>query len=782
VRKGLQFSIAVVGVLLVSGLGISFVAPQDAAAGVAPPPVPKSSGSSPKFHVAEILTGVWCPPCGVADPALSRITDEWSDNLVTIAYHCCTTTPGGNYDPYYDPIVLGPRDTFYGFQFLPTVVIDGGGTYADSTLFKIGTASPTSAAYDSYRFPLEDSTDTTSNVALDLSADLTPTTASIRVTITATDPVPQTNLYLRTVVYEDGLYWTQANGVPYHRNIARALNEQPFSISFPGSVTLTANFPLNPAWNPAKLGVVAFVQSGTTRPLNIPSYPGHFGSDVLNAARHEFVPRGILVHRDQGTVSDYTELYEQILSNRNEAFDSYNIHALGTDTGTFDDRGLPSGTKLADASLLIWNTGIASASVLDANDRAVIGSYIDGGGSLLITGSDIGFDAWGTYRSWYQQYLHAAYEGDDTGYTSVNGVTGDPISDNWASTPLSILGDPDRINAVANPNNAVPFAYTPTIPASVRAQHDSDSRVVYLGFRYFENTIDANRGAVMGKIIDWLDGASAPKVDVVYPDGGEQIAQGASVDIRWHATDVRFPANAVDVYFNDNYPSGSWQLLASGEPNDGLYRWTLPNIDSATCRVRVVVRDSSAESADGEALSASDFVCGDPGFTMSFTAADLGWHLISHPMILTDTSIDQVLSTIAGAYGAVRYYDSADVLDPWKAYVPGKTGNDLRYVDNTIGFWIEITAPCTLRLTGSKPTTPQQIPLRTGWNLVGFPSYNPGYTVAQLKADTGATTVEGFDATAGPYYLKRMANTDTLLAGRGFWVYVPSATIWTVPL
>lgn len=791
-RKGLQLAIVLVGVLVLGSVGFNFAVPQDAAASSSPPPVPRMPGSTPKVHVIEVLTGTWCPPCGIADPALSRIADEWSDNMLVLAYHCCQNTNplGGGYDPWYDPSVLTTRNTFYGFQFLPTTVMDGGGRYTDGTLFKIGAANPppppappASASYDMFRFPLEDSLDATSNVALSLSGDLRPANAQVTVTITATDPLPETNLYLRTVLYEDGLYRAQANGIPYHRNVARTLNEQPFLLTYPGSVTLSASFVLNPAWNPTKLGVLAFVQSGNRNSLNIPSYPGHFGSDILNAAYQHFTPRGILVHRDRGTTAEYSELYEQVLANRNEAFETYNIHALGTDTGAIDDRGLPSGTRLADAPLLIWHTGPTDLSVLSLEDRTLLGSYLDGGGSVLVTGSDIGFDAWTNYQAWYKQYFHAAFEGDDTGRTTVTGVAGDPISDPFASTSLGILGDPDRINTVVGQTgSAVPFGYTSTLPASIRAQHDADSRVVYLGFQYFENTIDAYRGWVMANILNWTDGAAPPKVDVLYPDGGEQVDQGAPVDIRWHATDVRVPADAVDVYFNADYPGGTWQLVAAGEPNDGLFRWTLPNVDSLACRIKVVVRDSSPESGDGEAVSSSNFTCGAPGFQITFTSTDLGWHLISFPTILADTSAPAVLSSMAGNYGIVRWYDAADASDPWKAYAPAKGGGDLVYLDNTMGFWIEVTGPGTFIVMGSKPVTPQFVPLRTGWNLVSFPSYKTDYTVAQLKADTGATKAEAFDSTAGPYYLRALGDTDILRAGDGYWVYVPSDVVWTVPV
>ena len=623
-RTGFRVLVVAVSIVVLSGLATSLVAPGGERSDAPPAmvPVPSSSGISPKFHIAETFTGVWCGPCGTADPGISRVQDEWKNNLLLIAWHCCSTSP--NYDPYYDPAVTGIRDGFYNWQYLPTVVIDGGGSYTDGTLWYIGSGGTSGGAYDQYRLRIEDSTDSSSNVAVSIVGDLTPTTASATVSITATDPVPQTNLFLRTVVFEDALYYPQNAGLPYHRNTARALNEQPFIISQGQTVTLSASFSLNPSWNVNNLGIVALVQSSNKVTINIPSYGTYYNSDILNAAWTRFVPTGIMVYRDRGTTADYTEAYEVALARMGEDFDAWNTHVLGTDTGATDDRGIPDATALEETSLLIWHTGPTSTNVLTATDRSTIGGFLDGHGSVLVTGSSIGFDAWTTYRTWYQQYLHAAYENDDTGFTYVRGVAGDPISDTFSGTNLNVLASPDQINLAApGPGTAVPFVYgTGTTPGSVRAQHDTDSRVVYLGFQYFENTVDANRFLVMQKIVNYTDGASPPRVDVLYPDGGEQIDPGANVEVRWLATDVRFPANAVDIFFNSNYPSGVWTPIAQNQPNDGLYKWTLPSVNSGSCRIRVVARDTSPESADGTGESASDFICGNPYFEITFGPAD----------------------------------------------------------------------------------------------------------------------------------------------------------------
>src|SRR3990172_5890476 len=145
---------------------------------------------------------------------------------------------------------------------------------------------------------------------------------------------------------------------------------------------------------------------------------------------------------------------------------------------------------------------------------------------------------------------------------------------------MNILASPDGINARAGDPTmpAVPFRYSPgAAAAGVRAQHNSDSRVVYLGFQFFD-TGDPNRGAVMTRLLDWLDGDGEPTVDVLSPNGGEQFAQGTPVDIRWHATDVRVPRDAVDIYYTDHFPNSGWQLVASGAPNHRLFPFPIPNI------------------------------------------------------------------------------------------------------------------------------------------------------------------------------------------------------------
>ncbi|MCK4445440.1 MAG: hypothetical protein KAW09_12910, partial [Thermoplasmata archaeon] len=103
----------------------------------------------------------------------------------------------------------------------------------------------------------------------------------------------------------------------------------------------------------------------------------------------------------------------------------------------------------------------------------------------------------------------------------------------------------------------------------------------------------------------------------------------------------------------------------------------------------------------------------------------------------------------------------------------------LAQLNNTMGFWIDVTNNDYLVLAGLIPFI-TEIHLHEGWNLVSFPSFWDFYPVMLLKLFTGAERVEGFDPLAPPYYLRVMDDFDDLVPSRGYWVKVPSDVTWTV--
>jgi hypothetical protein len=102
------------------------------------------------------------------------------------------------------------------------------------------------------------------------------------------------------------------------------------------------------------------------------------------------------------------------------------------------------------------------------------------------------------------------------------------------------------------------------------------------------------------------------------------------------------------------------------------------------------------------------------------------WNLISLPRPQSDTNLQTVLQSIESRYDSGQGYNTSDNSDPWKDYHVSKPSqmNDLRDLNNDMGFWLRITDPegTSLVVFGNEPTSNQTIQLYKGWNLVGYPS------------------------------------------------------------
>ncbi len=153
-----------------------------------------------------------------------------------------------------------------------------------------------------------------------------------------------------------------------------------------------------------------------------------------------------------------------------------------------------------------------------------------------------------------------------------------------------------------------------------------------------------------------------------------------------------------------------------------------------------------------------------------------GLNLVSIPLSQTDVNIEVVLQTLS--HDSSWFYDSLD--QRWRFYVESKPHfGELTRVNHTMGLWVNVTASSNLTVAGLIPSS-TPIQLRPGWNLVGFPSFNSSYAVSDLKAETSATRVEGFDSSNPPYFLRLLASTDKLQPGFGYWIRVEFETSWIV--
>ncbi|MEW5937845.1 MAG: NosD domain-containing protein, partial [Candidatus Thermoplasmatota archaeon] len=255
----------------------------------------------------------------------------------------------------------------------------------------------------------------------------------------------------------------------------------------------------------------------------------------------------------------------------------------------------------------------------------------------------------------------------------------------------------------------------------------------------------------------------------------------------YHNNIINNTVQAYDESYNlwDNgYPSGGnyWSDYTGTDMMSGPNQ-NLPGSDG--------IGDLPYNSTTGQGIQGGSNVdryplMSSPAFAEFSIPVHPGWNLISLPVIPDDCSLPNALLDKGGDtnWSRVLWYDtSAPTWARWKQYYTAwdPSLNDLTKMDHTMGVWLYVTdaGDGFLTIKGRLPMK-TSIQLYAGWNMVGYPAIDDStYTVWDLKNDTGASTVEGFDATS-PYLTKVLGNTYLLKRGEGYWVHVSAGTTWTV--
>lgn len=169
----------------------------------------------------------------------------------------------------------------------------------------------------------------------------------------------------------------------------------------------------------------------------------------------------------------------------------------------------------------------------------------------------------------------------------------------------------------------------------------------------------------------------------------------------------------------------------------------------------------------------------------------LGWNFVSIPLELGSTATESVLLPITGKYTKVYAYDAFDTGDQWKVYdisLPPFL-NDLREINKLKGLWLYASQNTTFTVNGSWPTSSVAIPLKTGWNLIGYPSQTVRSVTDALSSIAGKyTKVYTYDAfddadswkvydTSLPPFLNDLSQ---MQPGEAYWLYVTQDCTLTV--
>jgi hypothetical protein len=247
------------------------------------------------------------------------------------------------------------------------------------------------------------------------------------------------------------------------------------------------------------------------------------------------------------------------------------------------------------------------------------------------------------------------------------------------------------------------------------------------------------------------------------------VLEGAGwqdVNITWtFATDPESGVLRYDVYYGTSYdPTGTGYVLLSSVPADTDYLVHVGGGDGDFSNYFYQIR------AVDQANNSAPFATQAGKYVKNLAP---GWKLLSIPLEQKDDSVGAVLKTLD--FVTARYYYAGS----WKSYSTQKNYCTLEQIGTNMGIWVDVAGGSNLTVAGRVPTT-TLVNLAKGWNLVGFPSFGTSYTIADLKSDSGAVSVEIFNGFSPPHFLRTANDIETMTAGNGYWIEVSMSGTWTI--
>ncbi len=173
------------------------------------------------------------------------------------------------------------------------------------------------------------------------------------------------------------------------------------------------------------------------------------------------------------------------------------------------------------------------------------------------------------------------------------------------------------------------------------------------------------------------------------------------------------------------------------------------------------------------------------GYAIFGVSIDLvsGWNFIGMPVVPASTAIGDVLADIISDVQTVWAYDAATTTWDYYTTIPGAPQGDLTVMTVGKGYWIEMTSPATLIVSGAEPAYPYNIGLVIGWNLISIPETPSPSAIENVLSGilTNVQTVWTYDAatTTWDYYTRipgaPQGDLTDMTEGRAYWIEMTAA-------
>ncbi|MFO7743161.1 MAG: N-acetylmuramoyl-L-alanine amidase [Anaerolineae bacterium] len=380
--------------------------------------------------------------------------------------------------------------------------------------------------------------------------------------------------------------------------------------------------------------------------------------------------------------------------------------------------------SLGNYRLVDWILGEESYDdeTLSDEEQALLRSYLDGGGALFISGSEIGWDLGNLGDSgdkeFFKRYLRANYVGDNSETYEVAPVPGS-IFEGLGSFRFDAPGMyrpdyPDRLGVSYGSSEALRYQGGRGGVAAVQYA-DGCERVVTFGFP-FETIRSESRSAVMGRILDFLDECLNVPAETTIDTPADGSAHGTRPAFSGTANDYGGGLARVEVRIGRQsdgqfWAGSTWQSKAVWLTAYGTTSWTytLPSLEdgSYVLQARACTPAGACDPTPDEVEfildtvrpPATSLVAPASGVTLKAVAVPLRWELVvqdSGSEIGYDVRVDDRHDTCSeSTYTA---WVAGSGKHTWGVRVVDRAGNASDWVEDWFSleqshFWL----PCVLR-------------------------------------------------------------------------------------
>jgi len=328
--------------------------------------------------------------------------------------------------------------------------------------------------------------------------------------------------------------------------------------------------------------------------------------------------------------------------------------------------GLPPLGVLQARRAVIWQVGLEQYPPFNVSARALVQSYLDGGGRLIVSSHDAAWALGGSSspfataetESWVRAVLKATFVCDPLTIGQAKGVSSDPISGSYAGgvlyTPHRDGGADDQLSPsaaggttltdwtdglVQSPsggplcaqNQPIGLRWVSSSPNGTAGQGvwgGTPSRLAYFAFEVTGidstatnlNPTSPTRAAILDTALRWLASVSTaaldrdhPDVNVTAPNGG--VFSGPSIQLLWTATAYGAGVAISNFTLSFSEDGGvTWNPIVGLPGSARSYMWdvnALPN--GPRYLVRIATQDDGTPSLGGSDVTDGTFSLARPG-------------------------------------------------------------------------------------------------------------------------------------------------------------------------